>query len=56
MYASGQSVVHTAPGAAIQPLSVVPAGSYPGLWVNDRQVWVAGSTNAGGAVVLHRAR
>jgi hypothetical protein len=56
MYASGQTVVRAAPGRPVQILAGVPPGSYPGLWVNAAQVWVAGSTNAGGAVVLHRAR
>ncbi len=56
MYASGQTVVRAASGAPLQTLAGVPPGSYPGLWVTAAQVWVAGSSNAGGAVVLHRAR
>jgi hypothetical protein len=56
MYASGQTVVHATATGPVQTIAGLPAGSFPGLWVNDTQVWVAGSSNAGGAVVLHRAR
>jgi hypothetical protein len=56
MYASRRTVVHTTAGGPIQTVTGVPDGAYPGLWVNATQIWVAGSSNAGGAVVLHRAR
>jgi hypothetical protein len=56
MYASGQTVAHATAGGAPGKLPGLPDGSYPGLWVNGTQIWVAGSSNAGGAVVAHRAR
>jgi len=56
MYAAGQTVIHATARGPIETMTGVPAGSFPGLWVTRTQIWVAGSSNAGGAVVLHRAR
>jgi hypothetical protein len=56
LYASGQTVAHVTAGGDVQAVAGLPAGSYPGLWVNGTQIWVAGSSNAGGAVIAHRAR
>ena len=55
VWTSGQSVARTT-GDAFQEVTDVPAGFYPGLWLNGSQVWVAGISNAGTAVVMHRAR
>lgn len=55
LWASGQSVARST-GDTFEKDTEVPAGFYPGLWLNESQVWVAGITNAGKAVVMHRAR
>ncbi|HVT06433.1 MAG TPA: hypothetical protein VHO67_03205 [Polyangia bacterium] len=56
VWASGQAVGRSTAGAPFRAIAGTPAGFYPGLWLNRSQVWVAGITNAGAAVVLHRAR
>ncbi len=56
VWAAGQAVGRSTGGGVLRPVAGAPAGFYPGLWLNRTQVWVAGITNAGAAVVLHRAR
>ncbi|HSS40906.1 MAG TPA: hypothetical protein VLT58_19230 [Polyangia bacterium] len=56
VWAAGQTVGRSAGGAAFRNVAGLPAGFYPGLWLNRSQVWIAGITNAGAAVVAHRAR
>jgi hypothetical protein len=55
VWVSGQSIARTT-GDAFDKVTDAPAGFYPGLWLTSSQVWVAGITNAGTAVVMHRAR
>ncbi len=55
VWVSGQSVAR-ATGDTIQKVTDAPAGFYPGLWLNESQVWVAGISNTGSAVVMHRPR
>ncbi len=56
VWAAGQTVAKSAGGGALRNVPGVPAGFYPGLWLNRSQVWIAGITNAGAAVVAHRPR
>ncbi len=55
VWASGQTVAR-ATGDGFQKVGDVPPGFYPGLWLTAGQVWVAGISNAGQAVVMHRPR
>ncbi|MFL5304519.1 MAG: WD40/YVTN/BNR-like repeat-containing protein [Polyangia bacterium] len=56
LWAAGQTVGRSTSGGALRSVAGVPPGFYPGLWLNESQVWIAGITNAGAAVVAHRAR
>ncbi|MES1210125.1 MAG: hypothetical protein ABUS79_29670, partial [Pseudomonadota bacterium] len=56
LWATGQSVGRATGGGAFHNVPGIPAGFYPGLWLNQSQVWIAGITNAGAAVVAHRPR
>ncbi|MES1205453.1 MAG: hypothetical protein ABUS79_05905 [Pseudomonadota bacterium] len=56
LWTAGQTVGRFDGGRAFRTVSGVPAGFYPGLWLDQSQVWIAGITNAGAAVVAHRTR
>ncbi|HLK92512.1 MAG TPA: hypothetical protein VKZ18_21630, partial [Polyangia bacterium] len=55
VWINGQAVVEGT-GGAFQPVAGVPAGFFRGLWLTSSQVWMTGSLNSGGVVVLHRSR
>lgn len=56
LWIDGQAVVEGNGGGAFQPSASVPPGVYHGLWLTSSQIWMTGSENSGGVVVLHRAR
>lgn len=56
VWIAGQAVVEGQGGGAFQPAPDVPPGVYQGLWLTSSQIWIAGSSNDLGNVVLHRAR
>ena len=43
-------------GMSFQPAPDVPPGVYQGLWRTPSQIWIAGSSNDLGNVVIHRDR
>jgi hypothetical protein len=57
VWIAGQTVVEGLGGAAFQPVTDVPPGSYRGLWVTASQVWMTGfDATSGSAIVVHRSR
>jgi hypothetical protein len=56
VWINGQAVVEGNAGGAFQNVGGLPAGFFRGLWLTSSQIWMTGSLNSGGVVVLHRAR